>query len=65
MGREPGAKINLYNCNQICCSIEGTKFRHLIVGPHNVPGKNLTNNSEGKNPLTIWLLKQCANEKVT
>ena len=29
MGREPGAKTNLYSFNQTCCSIQGTKFRHL------------------------------------
>ena len=29
MGREPGAKTNLYNPNQTCCSTQGTKFRHL------------------------------------
>ena len=29
MGREPGAKTNLYNSNQTCYSTQGTKFRHL------------------------------------
>ena len=33
-----------------------SKFRPLCMGPHNVPGENLTNLAKEKNPQIIWLL---------